>query len=123
VVAATLRYVAELHWAARGPAIRDGRGSAATEGRGKGLFRKRIRRRLSLKEPLMQETLFLGNDLHKDTVVLYGVTEHGELAVRETLSTKCKKQIREYFTRLSARYRVVAAVEDAAAGGKGEVLK
>lgn len=59
----------------------------------------------------MTEVLHLGNDLHRDTVVLHGVTEHGEIVVRETLSTKCKNLIRERFQELSHRYRVVAAVE------------
>lgn len=59
----------------------------------------------------MSEILYLGNDLHRDTVVLSGETEHGEIVVRETLPTKCKNRIREYFTELSTRYRIVAAVE------------
>ncbi|MDD5351402.1 MAG: IS110 family transposase [Chthoniobacteraceae bacterium] len=59
----------------------------------------------------MLEDLFLGNDLHKDTIVLYGETAQGEILVRETLPTRCKNQIRDFFAELSTRYRVVAAVE------------
>ena len=56
-------------------------------------------------------TLFLGVDLHKDSLTLCGQDRDGSILLRETLAAKCHNLIRNRFTQLAGQHRLAVAVE------------